>query len=130
ANMAAIKQIADAHKLAVIEDACQPHGAEYRGQRTGTLGDAAAFSFYYSKNLGAYGEGGAVVTNNRGLASRVQLLRNHGSSQRYHHSVLGMNSRLDELQAAVLRIKLRHLENWNIARRALALEYNKRLALY
>jgi dTDP-4-amino-4,6-dideoxygalactose transaminase len=127
ADMTKLKQIADDHKVALIEDACQAHGAEYRGQRTGTLGDAAAFSFYYSKNLGAYGEGGAVVTNNRGIASRVQLLRNHGSSQRYYHSVLGMNSRLDELQAAVLRIKLRYLENWNIKRRALALEYNKRL---
>ena len=130
ADMQAIKQIAEAHGLWVVEDACQSHGAEYRGMRTGTLGDAAAFSFYYSKNLGAYGEGGAVVTNNRALATKVQLLRNHGSSTRYHHSVLGMNSRLDELQAAVLRIKLRHLEKWNIKRRALALEYNKRLALY
>jgi dTDP-4-amino-4,6-dideoxygalactose transaminase len=130
AEMQAIKQIAEAHGLSVVEDACQSHGAEYRGKRTGTLGDAAAFSFYYSKNLGAYGEGGAVVTNNRAFASQVQLLRNHGSSTRYHHSVLGMNSRLDELQAAVLRIKLRQLEKWNIKRQALALEYNQRLALY
>jgi dTDP-4-amino-4,6-dideoxygalactose transaminase len=130
ADMGTIKQVADMHKLAIVEDACQAHGAEYRGQRTGTVGDAAAFSFYYSKNLGAYGEGGAVVTNNRTLATRVQLLRNHGSAQRYHHSALGMNSRLDEIQAAVLRIKLRYLESWNIKRRALALEYNKRLSLY
>ncbi len=130
AEMQAINRIAEAHGLAVVEDACQAHGAEYRGKRTGALGDAAAFSFYYSKNLGAYGEGGAVVTNNRAIATKVQLLRNHGSSTRYHHSLLGMNSRLDELQAAILRIKLRHLEKWNIKRRALALEYNQRLALY
>jgi dTDP-4-amino-4,6-dideoxygalactose transaminase len=130
ADMQAINRIAAAHGLSVIEDACQAHGAEYRGKRTGALGDAAAFSFYYSKNLGAYGEGGAVVTNNRAIATKVQLLRNHGSSTRYQHSLLGMNSRLDELQAAILRIKLRHLEKWNIKRRALALEYDKRLALY
>jgi dTDP-4-amino-4,6-dideoxygalactose transaminase len=128
ADMRAIKAVADLHNLAVIEDACQSHGAEYRGQRTGTMGDAAAFSFYYSKNLGAYGEGGAVVTNDRNMASQVQLLRNHGSSMRYYHSVVGMNSRLDEIQAAILRIKLRHLENANIGRRALAHEYNKRLS--
>jgi len=130
ADMRAIKQVAEAHNLAVIEDACQAHGAEYRGQRTGTLGDAAAFSFYFSKNLGAYGEGGIAVTNNRDLASKLQLLRNHGSSQRYYHTAVGMNSRLDEIQAAVLRIKLRHLEQWNIARRALAREYSKRLSAF
>jgi dTDP-4-amino-4,6-dideoxygalactose transaminase len=130
AEMKALKSIAEAHKLGIVEDACQSHGAEYRGQRTGTLGDAAAFSFYYSKNLGAYGEGGIAVTNNRSIASKLQLLRNHGSSVRYHHSVLGMNSRLDELQAAILNIKLRYLEQWNIRRRALALEYNKRLSVF
>lgn len=130
ADMRAIKAIAEEHKLGIVEDACQSHGAEYRGQRTGTMGDAAAFSFYYSKNLGAYGEGGMAVTNNRALATKLQLLRNHGSSVRYHHSVLGMNSRLDELQAAILNIKLRYLEQWNIRRRALALEYNKRLGAF
>jgi len=130
AEMTAIRAIADAHKLAVVEDACQSHGAEYRGQRTGSLGDAAAFSFYYSKNLGAYGEGGIAVTNKRGVATQIQLLRNHGSSSRYYHTVLGTNSRLDEIQAAILRIKLRYLEQWNIRRRALALEYNKRLAQF
>ena len=128
ADMAAIKAVAAAHDLVVLEDACQAHGAEYKGARTGTLGDAAAYSFYYSKNLGAYGEGGITVTNSRAIATRLQLLRNHGSSTRYYHSLLGMNSRLDELQAAVLRIKLRHLEQWNMARRALAREYNKQLA--
>jgi dTDP-4-amino-4,6-dideoxygalactose transaminase len=128
ADMRPIQEIASKHKLAVVEDACQAHGAEYEGRRAGTLGDAAAFSFYYSKNLGAYGEAGIVVSNNRALATRLQLLRNHGSSIRYDHSVLGMNSRLDEMQAAVLRIKLRYLDQWNIRRRALALEYDKRLA--
>jgi dTDP-4-amino-4,6-dideoxygalactose transaminase len=128
ADMHTIKMVAAEHDLKVLEDACQAHGAEYRGQRTGTLGDAAAYSFYYSKNLGAYGEGGAAVTNSRAIATRLQLLRNHGSSTRYYHSLLGMNSRLDELQAAILRIKLRYLEQWNTARRALAEEYNKRLA--
>ncbi len=123
-----VRALATEHGLGVLEDACQAHGAEYRGARTGTLGDAAAFSFYYSKNLGAYGEGGIAVTNSGDIASQLQLLRNHGSSTRYYHSVLGMNSRLDEIQAAVLRIKLRHLEQWNDARRALATEYNRRLA--
>jgi len=124
-----VRALATEHGLGVLEDACQAHGAEYRGARTGTLGDAAAFSFYYSKNLGAYGEGGIAVTNSPDIASQLQLLRNHGSSTRYYHSVLGMNSRLDEIQAAVLRIKLRHLEQWNDARRALAAEYNRRLAV-
>jgi len=128
ADMRKIKMLAREHRLAVLEDACQAHGAEFAGSRTGTMGDAAAYSFYYSKNLGAYGEGGIAVTNSRVIATKLQLLRNHGSSTRYYHSLLGMNSRLDELQAAVLRIKLRHLEQWNTARRALASEYNKRLS--
>lgn len=127
ADMQAISKIAAAHGLPVIEDACQSHGAECNGQRTGSLGDMAAFSFYFSKNLGAYGEGGIVVTNSDAHSARVQLLRNHGSSVRYEHQVLGMNSRLDEIQAAVLRIKLRHLEGWNNRRRTLAAEYNARL---
>ena len=123
-----VRMLASEHGLAVLEDACQAHGAEYRGARTGTLGDAAAYSFYYSKNLGAYGEGGIAVTDSRDIATQLQLLRNHGSSTRYHSVLYGMNSRLDEIQAAVLRIKLRHLEQWNDARRALAGEYNRRLA--
>jgi dTDP-4-amino-4,6-dideoxygalactose transaminase len=127
ADMAPLRMLADEHHLKVLEDACQAHGAEYRGRRTGTLGDAAAYSFYYSKNLGAYGEGGMTVTNSRAIATRLQLLRNHGSETRYYHSLLGMNSRLDELQAAILRIKLRYLEHWNTGRRALAREYTKRL---
>ncbi|HEY5625416.1 MAG TPA: DegT/DnrJ/EryC1/StrS family aminotransferase [Dehalococcoidia bacterium] len=123
-----VRMLAKEHGLGVLEDACQAHGAEYRGARTGTLGDVAAYSFYYSKNLGAYGEGGIAVTDSRDIAKQLQLLRNHGSSTRYYHSILGMNSRLDEIQAAVLRIKLRYLEGWNEARRSLAGEYNRRLA--
>ena len=122
-----VSMLAKEHGLSVLEDARQAHGAEYRGVRTGTLGDAAAFSFYYSKNLGAYGEAGIAVTDSRDLATQLQLLRNHGSSTRYYHSILGINSRLDEIQAAVLRIKLRYLEQWNDARRTLADEYNRRL---
>jgi dTDP-4-amino-4,6-dideoxygalactose transaminase len=127
ADMQTIGRIAASHNVPVIEDACQSHGAECHRQRTGSMGAAAAFSFYFSKNLGAYGEGGIVTTNDRTLATRVQLLRNHGSSRRYEHAVLGMNSRLDELQAAVLRIKLRHLGRWNERRRLLAAQYTARL---
>ena len=123
-----VRMLAKEHGLAVLEDACQAHGAEYRGARTGTLGDVAAYSFYYSKNIGAYGEGGVAVTDSRDIATQLQLLRNHGSSTRYQSVLYGMNSRLDEIQAAVLRIKLRHLERWNETRRALAAEYNRRLA--
>ncbi|MCH7953684.1 MAG: DegT/DnrJ/EryC1/StrS family aminotransferase, partial [Chloroflexi bacterium] len=123
-----VRMLAKEHGLAVLEDACQAHGAEYRGTRTGTLGDVAAYSFYYSKNIGAYGEGGVAVTDSRDIATQLQLLRNHGSSTRYQSVLYGMNSRLDEIQAAVLRIKLRHLERWNETRRALAAEYNRRLA--
>jgi dTDP-4-amino-4,6-dideoxygalactose transaminase len=123
-----VRMLAKEHGLAVLEDACQAHGAEFRGARTGTLGDVAAYSFYYSKNIGAYGEGGIAVTDSRDIATQLQLLRNHGSSTRYQSILFGMNSRLDEIQAAILRIKLRHLEQWNETRRSLASEYNRRLA--
>ena len=112
----------------VIEDACQAHGAEYREPGSGTLGDAAAFSFYYSKNLGAYGEGGMVVTKDRDIATKVQLLRNHGSKAATTTACQGINSRLDEIQAAILRIKLRYLDQWNTERRTCARDYNQRLA--
>lgn len=128
ADMRPIISIARRYSLTVIEDACQAHGAEYDGQRAGSLGDAAVFSFYYSKNLGAYGEGGIVVTNHRDIATKVQMLRNHGSAERYRHSLIGVNSRLDEIQAAILRLKLGHLEKWNMKRRSLAIEYIRRLA--
>ncbi len=126
ADMAPLQAIADRHGLRVIEDACQAHGATYRGQRAGSIGDAAAFSFYFSKNLGAYGEGGAITTRDAAIDAQVRLLRNHGQAQRYYHAVIGTNARMDEIQAAVLAIKLRHLDAWNAARRAHAATYARR----
>jgi len=128
ADMSPVLAVARKHSLFVLEDACQAHGSEYRDARVGSLGDAAAFSFYYSKNLGAYGEGGMVVTKDRDVATRVQLLRNHGAKDRYHHSIIGINSRLDEIQAAILRVKLPHLDSWNTMRRTWARHYNQQLA--
>lgn len=123
ANMDAIKQIAHKYKLRVIEDAAQAHGARYKGKRVGGLGDAAGFSFYPGKNLGAMGDGGAIVTNDNELAERVQVLRNYGSKIKYHHDKKGLNTRLDELQAALLRVKLRRLDKWNERRRQVAAHY-------
>jgi dTDP-4-amino-4,6-dideoxygalactose transaminase len=117
AHMDPIRQLADQHGLMVIEDACQAHGARYKGKRVGSLGHAAAFSFYPGKNLGAYGDGGMVVTNDRNIAKRVEMLRNYGQKEKYHHQFRGYNRRLDTLQAAVLRVKLKYLEKWNAARR-------------
>jgi dTDP-4-amino-4,6-dideoxygalactose transaminase len=128
AEMDRIRSIAKKHGLYVIEDAAQAHGATYRGRRTGSLGDAAAFSFYPGKNLGALGDGGAVVTNDGALAARVRRLRNYGSDTKYVHREVAGNSRLDELQAAFLRVKLRHLDRWNATRRELAARYNTRLS--
>jgi dTDP-4-amino-4,6-dideoxygalactose transaminase len=118
-----ILTIARRHGLFVLEDAAQAHGARYRGTRAGTLADAAAFSFYPSKNLGAYGDAGAVVTNDAGLADRVRMLRHGGQRATYQHEILGTNSRLDEIQAAILRVKLPQLEAWNRRRRSLAARY-------
>jgi dTDP-4-amino-4,6-dideoxygalactose transaminase len=128
ADMLPILAIARAHGLAVIEDACQAHGARRDGKAVGALGNIACFSFYYSKNLGAYGEAGAVTTNDPALAERVRLLCDHGAATRYHHEVIGRNARLDEIQAAILRIKLRYLERWNNQRRTHALHLNAGLA--
>ncbi len=128
ANMDAIREIAGEHGLIVVEDACQAHGALYRGIRIGSLGDAACFSFYPAKNLGALGDGGAIVTNNDQVAEQARILRNCGQSIKNQHPVVGFNSRLDTLQAAVLRIKLRHLDTWNKQRRNAAALYNKLLA--
>ena len=128
ADMDPIMEIASRHGLKVIEDACQAHGAEYKGRRAGSLGDAAAFSFYVSKNLGAYGEGGFITTDDDELAHKVRMIRDHGSERRYYHDVIGWNARLDELQAVVLRAKLPHLEAWNEARRAHAARYNELLS--
>lgn len=129
APMDQIMAIAKKHALAVVEDCAQAHGATFHGQRVGTIGDISCFSFYPGKNLGAYGDGGAVVTNRADLAERVYRLRNHGRvpGAKYEHSEVGFCSRLDELQAAVLRVKLRHLEEWNQARRAHAKQYAKLL---
>lgn len=125
ADMDAINAISQRYGLKVIEDACQAHGAEYKGRRAGCLGDAAAFSFYFSKNLGAYGEGGFITTNDDELAHKVRMLRDHGSERRYYHDLVGMNARLDELQAVVLRAKLPHLDSWNEQRRQNAARYDK-----
>ena len=125
ADMAPILDIARRHDLRVIEDAAQAHGAEYQGQRVGTFADAACFSFYPGKNLGAYGDAGAVVTGNARLAERVRMWANHGRKDKYDHEFEGINSRLDGLQAAVLSVKLRHLPNWIIRRRAVAGGYDR-----
>jgi dTDP-4-amino-4,6-dideoxygalactose transaminase len=128
ADMDAINAIARPHGLRVIEDAAQAHGASYKGRRAGTLGDAACFSFYPGKNLGAYGDAGAVVTNDPEIADRVRLLRDHGRRDKYEHLVVGYGNRLDALQAAVLGVKLSYLEEWNDRRRALADLYTSLLA--
>lgn len=123
ADMDPILAVARGHRLKVIEDAAQAHGARYKGRRTGSLADAAAFSFYPAKNLGAFGDGGAITTSDPELAERVRALRNYGSREKYHHDCQGLNSRLDELQAAFLRVKLRKLDEWNARRRAVAARY-------
>lgn len=123
AEMEAILAIARRHGLKVIEDAAQAHGARYQGRRAGGLGDAAGFSFYPGKNLGALGDGGAITTNDDALAARLRMLRNYGSSIKYHHEMAGVNSRLDEIQAAVLRAKLPALDADNAARRRVAMAY-------
>lgn len=127
ADMDLICEIARAHNLKVIEDAAQAHGARYKGRRAGSLGDAAGFSFYPVKNLGALGDGGAVTTDDDFLAHRVRLLRNYGSPIKYVHEAKGFNSRLDELQAAFLRVKLAWLDAWNERRRRVAAQYLERL---
>src|SRR5205807_10628567 len=127
AEMQPILEFAHKYGLRVIEDASQAHGATYQGQRVGSFGDIGCFSLYYSKNLGAYGEAGICVTNNHDLAESIRLLRDHGSRTKYQHDILGVNARLDELQVAVLRIKLRYLEQWNAARQAHAHAYTEQL---
>jgi dTDP-4-amino-4,6-dideoxygalactose transaminase len=127
AHMDPIRQLAAKYGLVVIEDACQAHGARYRGKRTGSLGHAAAFSFYPGKNLGAFGDGGMVVTNDHEIAKRLEMLRNYGQKEKYHHQFRGYNRRLDTLQAAILRVKLKYLEKWNAARRWNAKLYSESL---
>jgi dTDP-4-amino-4,6-dideoxygalactose transaminase len=125
ANMAAIGAIAAKHSLMVIEDAAQAHGATYSETRSGALGDIGCFSFYPGKNLGAYGDGGAVTTASLEVAEKVRMLRNCGSRVKYHHEEIGLNSRLDTLQAAILRVKLQSLDQWNTARRTIAKCYDE-----
>ena len=124
-DMDAMVELARAHGLRVLEDAAQAHGATWKGRRIGAHGDAVAWSFYPGKNLGAFGDGGAVTTNDPELAERVALLRNYGSRRKYVNEVIGCNSRLDPLQAAVLRVKLAKLDAWNTRRRRIAQRYNQ-----
>lgn len=124
-DMNPLMEIAEKYNLFVIEDACQAHGAEYNGKKAGSIGDIGCFSFYPTKNLGAYGDGGILVTNDDDLAIKLSMLRNYGSIKKYHHEFIGINSRLDEIQAAILRIKLRYLDVWNEKRRKIAKLYNE-----
>src|SRR5258706_7412536 len=128
ADMDAISVVAARHDLKVIEDCAQAHGARYKGTRVGTLGFAAAFSFYPGKNLGASGDGGAVVTNDDDLAKRVRLIGNYGSDVKYYNEIKGLNSRLDEFQAAFLRVKLPRLDEWNNRRKQIAADYSQALS--
>ena len=130
ADMDSINEIAQKHGLKVLEDSAQAQGARYKGRRTGGLGDAAGTSFYPGKNLGAFGDGGGVTTNDPELADRVRTLRNYGSKVKYFYEAQGMNSRLDELQASFLRVKLRHLDEWNSRRSKLAKEYLSQLSCF
>lgn len=127
-DMDPVLTIAKEHGLRVVEDAAQAHGAEYKGRRVGTLGDVAAFSFYPAKNLGALGDGGAITTNDKDIADSIRQLSNYGSKQRYYHNLQGYNSRLDELQAAILRTKLPYLDQWNKRRAEIANLYLKGLS--
>src|SRR5438067_299424 len=128
ADMDPILEFARAYGLFVIEDAAQAHGAEYKGRKAGTLGNAGCFSFYPGKNLGAFGEAGALVTNNAELREKIQVLRDHGQARKYYHTLVGWNCRMDGIQAAILSIKLRHLEEANRLRRERALQYNQAFA--
>jgi dTDP-4-amino-4,6-dideoxygalactose transaminase len=128
AEMDSLLAIARRHNLALVEDACQAHGAHYKGRMAGTMGIAGCFSFYPSKNLGSCGEGGAMVTDDEGLAKKIRMLREHGSVKKYEHSFPGYNFRMEGIQGAVLATKLKHLDGWNDKRRALAQRYGERLA--
>jgi dTDP-4-amino-4,6-dideoxygalactose transaminase len=124
ADMDPIMEIAKRHRLVVIEDACQAHGAEYKGRRAGSIGDMGCFSFYPGKNLGAYGEGGLVTTNDPGYARTIRMLRDWGAEKKYQHVLKGFNFRLEGMQGAVLRVKLKRLEAWTEARRAAGKRYD------
>lgn len=124
ADLEAINEVATKHNLILVEDCAQSHIAEYKGKRVGTFGKISSFSFYPGKNLGAYGEGGAVVTNDQDLAKKCKMLREHGSEQKYYHKILGHNYRMEGIQGAVLGVKLKHLEKWTEMRRSVAQKYN------
>jgi dTDP-4-amino-4,6-dideoxygalactose transaminase len=128
ADMKEIQALADEFGLLVIEDCAQSFGSRYQGKTTGTMGCVGAYSFFPSKNLGCYGDGGMITTNDDKIAAQIKLLRNHGSSRQYHHDIIGYNSRLDELQAVILRIKLKYIDEYNQKRLAVARAYNQRLA--
>lgn len=128
ANMGEIMRLAKKHNLKLIEDVAQATGAEYKGKKVGSFGDVACFSFYPGKNLGALGDGGAVVTDNKNIIEKIKMLRNYGMSEKYYEKIIGFNSRLDTIQAAVLSVKLKYLDKWNDQRRAAAAFYNKLLA--
>jgi len=127
ADMDEINMLAKKNNIIVIEDACQAHGAEYKGKKAGSLGDAAAFSFYPGKNLGAWGEGGAVTTNDNKIAKKIRMLRDHGSERKYYHEYIGGNFRMSEIQGAVLLTKLKYLDEWNKKRRNAAERYSRLL---
>jgi dTDP-4-amino-4,6-dideoxygalactose transaminase len=128
ADMTPIMEVAKRHRLVVIEDAAQAHGAKYKGQPVGSIGDIACFSFYPGKNLGAYGEGGAVTTSNAGCANTIRMLRDWGQDRKYHHLLRGFNYRMEGFQGAILRVKLRHLDRWTEARRAVVRQYDELLS--
>jgi dTDP-4-amino-4,6-dideoxygalactose transaminase len=125
ADMDPIIAVAEKHCIPVVEDACQSHGATYKEKKTGAIGDTGCFSFYFTKNLGAYGEGGMITTSNEETVELIRLYRNHGHTSKYEHAVIGYNGRLDEMQAAVLRIKLKHLDEYNRLRREKAVIYQQ-----
>lgn len=124
-DMTSVMKVAEKHNLRVVEDCAQSHGAKWKGRQTGTFGDFGCFSFYPSKNLGAFGDGGAIVTNNAGLSDEVSVLRNYGSEKRYYNKYIGYNSRLDEIQAGLLRVKLSHLDELTVERKNIAKKYNE-----
>jgi dTDP-4-amino-4,6-dideoxygalactose transaminase len=128
ADMAPIMEIAQRHGLVVIEDAAQAHGAKYKGRPVGSIGDIGCFSFYPGKNLGAYGEGGAVTTNNPEYAHTIRMLRDWGQDRKYHHVLRGFNYRMEGFQGAILRVKLRHLDRWTEARREVVRQYDELLS--
>jgi dTDP-4-amino-4,6-dideoxygalactose transaminase len=128
ADMDPIIELAKKYNLKVIEDAAQAHGAEHEGEKVGSIGDVGCFSFYPGKNLGAYGDAGIITTNNEEIAKKIKLLRNHGSIKKYEHEIEGYSSRLDNLQAAILRVKLKYLNKWNDMRRRNAKKYNELLS--